>query len=425
MGTDDKLLTPFRFVRFQEGLIKEIKKLERKRHAIPKAYKEQRAELSFFLTVLKTLGDTLAWHLFTSYWIRQQCKHLQHGTGRELIHNSDFDTEIYAARVMATDHQFVILNEITNCLNIGDLSVWGEGGVPTTVEVKYVHDEMTEKQQERLTKQIERMESLYNLQGEKAKIEQPQLNKTFKGYGEDTVLLRGRPLPKFRQNNKTSYGEELNALLWQVRKDGKERFVSFDGITGYKLMKVNEENVEELLSRDPKDLDPAIKDFMSDGGAITSIDIFSRGTEYPEIYPLTLLFDSQIAADLIFGDLILMTLINANKMALFLKSKDIEVDTSPENHYWKTKVYKIDNVSHFLDYPFKHVIFAVHSTEYLANYCLDSHEQSEIEKQKLLSENPEAKLIEFDYKLDGDGNLTMKEREIIAPLFSRKSCFPF
>ena len=102
---------------------------------------------------------------------------------------------------------------------------------------------------------------------------------------------------------------------------------------------------------------------------------------------------------------------NSIKIVSYLSEKGVDVDSSPHNHYWKTRVCKINNISQFLDYPLEHVMYAVHSIEYLANYCLDGHEQGENEKQKHLNENPNAKLIEYNFKLDNNGSLIAIEKE--------------
>lgn len=400
-------LDPVGFFSLQVKIAKEIIAVEEKLNKLGAKQLTQETkntltkDYKYNLTILRILGDSLAWMLVKPYSIRQHVKHppyTQLLTRQERAFNS-----VMAAALDLSKNQgeLVLVHDLTNCLRISDLSVCRYNDC-RLIEVKSIENvqELTEKLVKKVERQIKRMDGFYKLHSDVATLEPDELAQTFEGYPENTTLTRHITKRTVSLSEQTTFAQALNDLLKEVLKDGKDRFVTFDGITGYLLNTANEKRIQRLISEGGFHPTKEQIAFTQGAGIITSIDIFSRHADYSEITPLTNLFDPEIATGLIFGDLMITTILNSNKMADYLRTRGIQVDISVEKHFWKTYKYKINGSTALLGYPFMHVLYAVHSTEYLANYCIESREGAEEFKRKILAENKGSKYIDVLGDLD-------------------------
>lgn len=384
-----KPIKPEVFIKLQIRIADDIKKIEKRKNQLSK---EERDEYRYYLKLLRILGDTLAWHLFSPYWIRQQCKHDHYA---DLVTNKGFKYEITTAQQRARDGQILILNEITNCLNVADLTVYVQGNTPQMIEVKYKPEELSKENSRRHRRQKRRMKNLYKLHSDKAELTPLELKETFHStkYGDNCHLIR-LPTSNKKEKEKTHYGEELNSLLCKVRKDGKERFITFDGITGYQMHKVGYKQIYNKFKEESPLLNPEINEFIKNGGSIATVDVYERHYTKAYLPPLTKIFEPKIATDLIFGDLILLVIINSNKMAEYFHQRGIEVVTNNENHFLKTKIVEIKNKHLPLNYPLEHLMYATHTTEYVANYVLNIRKETQKIMGKMMGRYPGWELID-------------------------------
>jgi hypothetical protein len=368
----------------QEKLAQAIMRFERRLKKFKKPYTDQQKQrvdnLRWDISAYRLIGDALASIFIKPYTIQQHCKHT--AATRYLIDQSGFQYELNVARQFAYEGMLPIVHQVTNCLRMGDVSIPVGDGNAMIVEAKSGEGPFKEGEEARVGRQMKRYAHMAKLQ-EEGELAPEEVQEAFPNmYPENMTLVRAET-PVNNTSEKVDFTDELNTALKQSLKDGKDRFVNVDGITAYVIRVCSRERTEQALREGVQPLSQEQTDFIKDGQHITTLDIWNAHTKFPHLPPLTRLFDPEVASKLVFGDLLLMTVLNGAKMADYLRSRGIEVDTSDEAHFWKTHVCKIKGKEFSLFKPFQYVMFAAHSTEYMANYCLDVHEAFEAAEARL------------------------------------------
>ncbi|MBC7836295.1 hypothetical protein H7X87_00750 [Acetobacteraceae bacterium] len=361
----------------QKRVAEAIMRLEQRTKKYTKPYSQSQQsrinQIQRDISLFRLIGDALASVLIKLYTIRQHCKHPP--ATRYLIDQRGFQHELEATRQFLVSGHLAILHQITNCLRMGDISIV-TGNTPVTVEVKY---DLNEKDP-RLARQVKRAYYFDKLHGEAAELTPEELKEAFPDvYSEEMSLVRAQ-VDKRYPSQQTDFTVELNEMLKKTLVDKKDRFVTFDGITAYIIRPCERDRVRSAMHEGIQPLTEEQSGFLKDAQEFTMVDIWNNHLQFPYLPPITSLFEPKVATKLVFGDLLLLTLMNGAKMAEYLRSKNIEIETEGDQHFWRTHKCKVNGKEQYLFLPLQHVMFAAHSTEYLANYCLEiSHALDEAE----------------------------------------------
>jgi hypothetical protein len=83
----------------------------------------------------RCIGDALAWRVF-GFQRKEVIARSQNQPVGPMANKSGLRAELEALEQARADGKFAILHDLTNCLRIGDVTVFGEDGTPRTTEVK-------------------------------------------------------------------------------------------------------------------------------------------------------------------------------------------------------------------------------------------------------------------------------------------------
>src|SRR6185437_3663453 len=176
---------PIGLLELQLKIAEELMAIERKLEGVKilQITKEEKAALKeayqYDLKTFRILGDALAWMFVKPYSIRQHVKHSPFS--KYLISQKRaFDSTVSSARHISEKYgEHVLINDLTNCLRIADLSVCRPGEC-RLIEVKSIEneEELTEKFIRHAERQIKRMEGFDKLHGDAAALEGDELRKT-------------------------------------------------------------------------------------------------------------------------------------------------------------------------------------------------------------------------------------------------------
>ncbi len=335
------------------GDLEDIKKQQEKLRKIDDCLNNTK----YFIKAFRLLGDELAWGILPERVIRNSVMASDKHPG--FISESDgFDNELRVAERLTKKGNFVLINDITSSVRVGDLSLFGEDE-PTFIEVK-----SSLYGDSRVIRQMERLMLFEKLFGEK-ELNEIETNKLFsrkcnKGVSGGIKIIK--------LDYESSYNKNvIKKTTEEAMEKGKSLFFSPDGIVGYACFR----DGQEPFTEGGKELSDQITDFISkndyDHKVISFGLISARVNDHYDIGTFLHLFDPGVNAELIFGEFDILTFFNDGAFLHALSKKGVEGKLVSDGEYKILKIPKKD-MTIDITYRLKSLLYNGLSAESLIEY---------------------------------------------------------
>lgn len=367
------------FFNIQKNISKEIIELEDEIRQIKKAreaktinkqvFIREKEAFRFTIDVFHLLADSIVWRFIPSFEIRQNCK-CPKTPG--FLSDKNFNKElVFAENIVDTHDCFVLIHDITNCMRIGDLTIFNDNKKSRqTLELKFTSGRNTPKGK-REERQIERMNALSeyldkkSLYGKKLDFFPPNERPPKPGECLIKVDTKNKSTDKF---NLGKHRKKINGLLKKTRKDKETRFWVYKDIVGYLVYSCPKIIDKHMF---PEDVTLKTKKFINSCRVEVYGDIFHRIVDHQEIIPFTLFLEPEICIDLIYSDLSLITFVNDKKLLEYIKKN---TELKPEINIERKKHFLNDGINCkkgkiYLNHELDWILYALSPPEDLLNYC--------------------------------------------------------
>jgi hypothetical protein len=134
--------------------------------AAPEAWRHEIDVCERVARQLRCIGDGLAWRVFgfKRQYILALCRNQSPGVMAGKVGLAAERARV--EQIYKDDGQFAILHDLTNCLRIGDITVFGDGRPPETIEIKTDIERRTPAQRRRITAARQALQDLGPLPGD-------------------------------------------------------------------------------------------------------------------------------------------------------------------------------------------------------------------------------------------------------------------